>query len=208
MGVSTPAWQLSPTGLPSTPSPLPASNGTNPHHSLESTLSTQPPPRPPEDKSTRSPSLPPSDQRSPPSSRPPPMMPSPPPMSPTGNTLAVPTTSPSTDTTTKPTSTSLSSELLLDSAAPTKTPEEPTSGTLSSPARPLLPGLTPSPSDLDTLDARGTGARTEENASTSRLASSLSASAQLARAVPTAKSKCCISFFFLFPGVIAVTTSF
>merc|ERR1739848_645924 len=79
MGVSTPAWQLSPTGLPSTPSPLPASNGTNPHHSLESTLSTQPPPRPPEDKSTRSPSLPPSDQRSPPSSRPPPMMPSQPP---------------------------------------------------------------------------------------------------------------------------------
>merc|ERR1739848_925322 len=206
MGVSTPAWQLSPTGLPSTPSPLPASNGTNPHHSLESTLSTQPPPRPPEDKSTRSPSLPPSDQRSPPSSRPPPMMPSPPPMSPSGNTLAVPMTSPSTDTTTRPTSTSLSSELLLDSAAPTKTPEEPSldtwSGTLSSPARPLLPGLTPSPSDLDTLDARGTGARTEENASTSRPASSLPASAQLARAEPTAKSKCCINLPFDFPVLL------
>merc|ERR1739848_454858 len=80
--------------------------------------------------------------------------------------------------------------------------EESTSGTPSSPARPLLPGLTPSPSDLDTLDARGTGARTEENASTSRPASSLPASAQLAEAVPTAKSKCCINLPFDFPVLL------
>merc|ERR1739848_443620 len=55
---------------------------------------------------------------------------------------------------------------------------------------------------LDTLDARGTGARTEENASTSRPASSLPASAQLARAEPTAKSKCCINLPFDFPVLL------